>query len=167
MKILTFIPFLILFWGQSAFHTKESLKSRQVPDTNLVRFIGETQPVQYGNNRKIKSAPFKITNYSNSDLKVSLIKATLLRGNSEDNLDKTQIEVLLQGQMKKCSEFTIKANSSKNFNITFKGFTIYAGSQYTIKAVITIDGATFEAFSPLKIYKLRLQDKNKYKQGSN
>lgn len=142
-----------------------NLKINEEKDSSLIIFTGETQKVQFENNRKINSAPFFIINNSDKEIKVIFKKATLLRGNSEDELEKARVSVHMQGQSRKCTEFTIKAKSKKNFSISFKGFTIYAGSQYTVKAYISIDGVDFEAISPLEIYKLKIQDKNKYKPG--
>lgn len=134
-------------------------------DTNLVKFKGIVKRVEYESNRKIKDAPFKIINNSNNELKVKLIKGTLLRGEFEDELKNSQFGIFLSGTNRKCIEFTIKPGTSVEFNIVFKPYSIYLGSGYAVKAYVTINGENMEAISRLDIYRIAVNDKNKYKKG--
>jgi hypothetical protein len=166
MKILfIFSAFLgFQFLQVNSLLTKPVLYENSI-DTNLVKFKGVLKRVEFESNRKIKDAPFKIVNKSNNELKVVFVKGTLLRGDFEDELKNSQFEVFLSGKFRKCNEFLIKPKTTVEFNITFKSYTIYAGSGYAVKAYIKINGENIEAISHLEIYKLAINDKNKYKNG--
>jgi len=163
--ILIFLPLLLLFQpnlNYSPNDVQTSFPFLNVEDSNRIKFNGNVKKVSFSNNRKIKDAPFEIINKTGESVKIKLLKATLLRGNTEEELKNSEFSVFINGSMQKCSAFTLKTNSIQ-FSIIFIPYTIYAGSNYAVKAYITIDGINFESISPLEIYRLTIKDKNVFK----
>jgi hypothetical protein len=166
MKILI-IFFSLLIIGvaftEYPIKAKELFIEKLITDTNLIKFTGQVKKVKYSNNRRIREAPFKIVNKTGNNLKVKLIRVTLLRGDSEDELSNGQFQIFLSGRTLKCSDYNLKPNATAEFNVIFKSYTIYAGSSYAVKAYITINGEKYESISNLEIYRLEIGDINKYK----
>jgi hypothetical protein len=164
MRLFLYITVFLLLTISNSFIIRTSEKFHPSPiDTNSVKFTGQIKRVSYSGNRKIYDAPYSINNLSNDTLKIRFIKATLLRGNHEEELHNAQFEIFLSGSRKKCTDFILKPNTKSEFNIVFAPYVIYMGSGYSVKAYLKINGILFESISKLDIYRLTIGDKNKYR----
>ena len=130
-----------------------------------ISFEGEKVSITYTRNRKIDKAPFTIKNNSKETITVKFQAAFLVRGRHHDPLERAAFRIYTQGKWRVVDEVQLRQGQKISLNVTFKPFTVYTGSKYTVMAVVVAEGEKYTATTEFEINKLPPDDKNKYKQG--
>lgn len=132
-------------------------------DSIKFKFEGKEIKLKYTLNREVDQAPFILENHTKKPVKIQLEGAYLVRGKHYDPLEKAKISLYYHNKMRKMDELTIPPGGKFNFNLVFKPFTIYTGSTYTVMCVLLVNGKKMEAYTPITMFKLEQEDKNKLK----
>ena len=151
-----YLAFLLFLFASSQLFANQG-------DSIKFKFEGKEVRLKYTLNREISDAPFILENHTKKAVKIQLEGAYLVRGKHYDPLEKAKISLYYHNKMRKMDELTIPPGAKFNFNLVFKPFTIYTGSTYTIMCVLLVDGKKMEAFTPITMFKLEQEDKNKLK----
>jgi hypothetical protein len=123
-------------------------------------FQGQEIKITYRKGRKIHSCTFLFHNKSRESISITLEKALLVRGFTEEVLKKASFNSFSKNQKKKSDEMEIRAGEKRIIKIAFQGFEFYPGYSYSIKAFIRVHEETLNAVSVFMINKSQIKDKN-------
>jgi len=128
-----------------------------------VSFNGVTEQIKYSVNRQISEARFVLKNNTKEEINVKAGHAYLIRGKSVEALEKVTMKAYYQNKTRKLEEFVLRPRQQLNVYFTFKPFTIYTGSTYSVSAEIYVKDNKYKATTVFEIRKLEQNDRNSLK----
>jgi len=134
-----------------------------VQDTDPISFTGVTENIKYTVNRQIAEARFVIKNNTKEELTVKAGHAFLVRGKSSEALEKVSMKAYYQNKTRKLEEFILRPRQQINVYFSFKPFTVYTGSNYSILAEVYVKDKKYKATTVFEIRKLEQNDRNSLK----
>lgn len=132
-------------------------------DSAKVSFIGQHTRIKYTKNRQIKEIAYILKNNTPAELTVKLGNSYLVRGKSEELLEKVCFRYFQNNHIIRSNEITLRPNQKLTVYCTFKPFTIYTGSIYSIRTELYVGDEKYKAVSTIELYKLEKNDPNMLK----
>lgn len=132
-------------------------------DTSLLSFKGQKELIKYTVGRQIGEASFIIKNNSNKEITVKIGNAYLIRGKSSELLEKVSMKLYYKNKTRKLTEFVLRPKQQITIRISFKPFTIYTGTNYSVTAEIYVSDKKYMATTIFELRQLDKNDKNALK----
>jgi len=132
-------------------------------DTSLLSFKGQKELIKYTVGRQIGEASFIIKNNSNKEITVKIGNAYLIRGKSSELLEKVSMKLYYKNKTRKLTEFVLRPKQQITIRISFKPFTIYTGTNYSVMAEIYVSDKKYMATTIFELRQLDKNDKNALK----
>jgi len=129
-------------------------------DSSKVSFTGQHSRIKYTKNRQIKEASYTLKNNTNAEVTVKLGNVWLVRGKSEELLEKASFRYFQNNHTMKGNEIVLRPRQKMTVVCSFKPFTIYTGSIYTVRTEIYVGNEKYKAVSTFELYKLEKNDPN-------
>lgn len=128
-------------------------------------FSGKDRNVSYKTEREIGLASYTLQNNSKKEVKLKLVGAFLVRGKYADPLPGGKIRVFYKGKYRKQKFIVLKPGQKVEFEVAFKPFQIYTGSNYAVRTILQLpSGKRIKADAHFDLFKQNRVDKNRIKE---
>lgn len=133
------------------------------PDTSKIKFSGKDMKVAYSIGRQVNEVTYTLKNGTKQELKFLLVGAYLVRGKHFDPLDNSKILIFAKGRYRKQKFIELRPGQEVKFTVKFKPFTLYTGTDYTVRTMLQVEGIRITEDVLIKLYKQSLNDPNRLK----